>query len=350
MTAREPVTLVLALCSIGCATMQPKTQGGAPAPVAVAAIALPGAPADGVFMDYIAYDRAHQRVWVPAGNTGRVDVIDVKSGRIAEVDGFPTAEIERRGKKRVVGPSSAAVGDGVVYVGNRGDFSVCAVDAQSLRKGACVKLPSMPDGLAWVASARELWVTTPRDQSITIVDGASPDALSVKTTIHFDGEPEGFAVDDARGLFYTNLEDKDRTLTVDIKSRQVTRTWLPDCGEDGPKGLALDHARDYLIVACADRVKVLDAGHDGKALSALPTGGGVDNIDYVEARHELFAGAARAATLTVATVDAQGQLTAAAVVATANGARNAVATDDGTAYLTDSPAGKILVITPTLKR
>ena len=39
------------------------------------------------------------------------------------------------------------------------------------------------------------------------------------------GEPEGFAVDDARGLFYTNLEDKDRTLAIDLKTRQITKTW-----------------------------------------------------------------------------------------------------------------------------
>ncbi|HYQ74190.1 hypothetical protein, partial [Cellulomonas sp.] len=85
----------------------------APAASAVHAIALPGAPADGVFMDYLAYDRAHHRVWVPAGNTGRVDVVAVPGGEVAEVAGFPTKEMERRGKKRIVGPSSATVGDGV---------------------------------------------------------------------------------------------------------------------------------------------------------------------------------------------------------------------------------------------
>jgi DNA-binding beta-propeller fold protein YncE len=254
--------------------------------------------------------------------------------------------MERRGKKRIVGPSSASVGDGVVYVGNRGDFTVCAVDATSLHKGACVKLESMPDGTAYVASAKEVWITTPRDKAIYVLDAATPGALTIKTKMTFDGEPEGYVVDDARGVFYTNLEDKDRTLTIDIKRHEVTRTWMPGCGEDGPKGLALDRARQWLFVACADKVKVLDAAHDGKELSALATGDGVDNIDYVEARHELFAGAGRAARLVVAAVDAQGKLTAAAIVATSKGARNAVATEDGTAYLTDALQGKILVVTP----
>jgi DNA-binding beta-propeller fold protein YncE len=212
--------------AVGCSTAAPRPPsiGAASAP-SVQAIALPGAPAGGVVLDYIAYDRAHHRVWVPAGNTGKVDVVDVSSGQVAQIDGFVTAEMERKGKKRTVGPSSATVGDGIVFVGNRGDSSVCAVEADSLRKGACVTLESMPDGLAYVASTKEVWVTTPRDKSIIVLDVANPGALAVKAKINFEGEPEGFAVDDARGLFYTNLEDKDRTLAIDLKTRQITKTW-----------------------------------------------------------------------------------------------------------------------------
>lgn len=231
-----------------------------------------------------------------------------------------------------------------MYVGNRGDSSVCSIDASSLQKGACVTLDSMPDGLAYVASAKEVWVTTPRAKSIVVLDAATPGALAVKTKLDFEGEPEGYAVDDSRGMFYTNLEDKDRTLAIDIRGHAVVKTWWPSCGEDGPKGLALDHARNFLVVACSDRVKVLDAGHDGKELSSVATGDGVDNIDYSEARHAVYAGAARAAKLTVAIVDEAGKLAPAATVATATGARNGVVTEDGVTYLTDGPDGKVLVV------
>ncbi|HEY2744608.1 MAG TPA: YncE family protein [Polyangia bacterium] len=334
----------------GCAATHQRHPASARGPLstgAMRAIALPGAPTSGgVILDYIAYDRAHRRVWVPAGNTGSVDVINVDSGEVTRIDGFMTSEMERRGHKRIVGPGSATVGDGVVFVGNRGDSTVCAIDAASLQRGACAKLDSMPDGLAYVGSTKEVWVTTPRDKSVTIVDASTPNAPFVKTKMTFDGEPEGFVVDDDRGVFYTNLEDKDRTLAIDIKSRHVAQTWLPACGENGPKGLALDRGRNFLIVACADRVKVLDAGHDGKELSSVVTGDGVDNIDYLEARHAVYAGAARAGKLTVAIVDAGGKLTSEAVIATATGARNAVVTDDGVPYLTDAPEGKILAVTP----
>lgn len=306
-------------------------------------IALPGGES-GVGMDYLACDRATGRVWVPAGNTGSVDVLEHLGDKITRITGFPTAEMERNGKKRVVGPSAATLGEGVMYIGSRGDSSICAVDTTTLQRGACVILESMPDGLAFVSSTKEVWATTPRDKSITILDVSNPSAPKVKAKLSLEGEPEGYAVDDARGIFYTNLEDKDRTLVIDIKARKVTATWKPQCGEDGPKGLALDHARRFLLVACPDHVLALDAAHDGQLLSKLDTGDGVDNIDYLEPRHELFVGAGKAAKLTIAGLDLAGVLSSIAVIPTLAGARNAVVDAEGNAYLTDSAGGRILAI------
>src|SRR5262249_61283848 len=112
---------------------------------------------------------ARRRAGPPAGNPGRVDVVNTAGDTITAVEGFPTADVERDGRKRTVGPSSATVGEGVVYVGNRGDSKVCAIDAASLEKAGCVKLDSMPDGLAYVAATKEVWVTTPRDNAIVIL-------------------------------------------------------------------------------------------------------------------------------------------------------------------------------------
>jgi hypothetical protein len=297
-------------------------------------------------MDYLAFDRLRHRLWVPAGNTGSVDVIDIADERVTRIEGFPTATVQRQGTQHIVGPSAVTVAADTVYIGNRGDSSVCAVDAQSLRKGACITLTEVPDGLAYVASTKEVWVTTPRSHSIVVLSAAVPGALRVDATIRLAGVPEGFAVDDTRGVFYTNLEDADHTLAIDLRSRTVAHTWSPFCGAGGPRGLALAHALNFLLVACSDRVVVLDAGHDGQRLSALGAGDGVDNIDYVESRREIYAGGARSASLTIAQLDDHGRTTRVALVPTAAGARNAVVTDEGTAYLTDSPEGKIFVVAP----
>jgi DNA-binding beta-propeller fold protein YncE len=299
-------------------------------------IPLPGATEAGVTMDYIAFDPATRLVWVPAGNTGRVVVIDASTGTLRDIAGFPTAEMGSGERKRVVGPSSVTIGDGVVYVGNRADSSVCAFDARSFAKGACHKIDSMPDGLAYVAPRHEVWVTTPRDKSIRILDGRT---LEETAKLSYDGEPEGFAVDAVRGRFYTNLEDKDRTLAIDLDTRKTVATWKPDCGEEGPHGLRVDAAAGQLFVACSARVEVLDAAHDGRVLSSVDTGDGVDDIDYAPATHRLYAGAAAAGRLTIAKADADGKLGVEATVSTHVGARNPAVTDKGVVYLAHSSSG-----------
>jgi DNA-binding beta-propeller fold protein YncE len=332
---------------------KPKTMPPAPASGSAAAAAgftalpLPGAPADGVILDYLAVDRARHRVWVPASGTGNTVVIDTKTLAMHRVENFPTAEVERRGQKRIIGPTAASVGDGVVYVGDRADSSVCAVDAATLERTGCVKLEAGLDGVAFVGKRKEVWVTTPRDDAIVILDVSAPKAPKITGTLKLEGEPEGYAVDEGRGFFYTNLEDKDRTLRIDVSTRKVVATWMPACGEEGPRGLALEPAGQLLMVACTDHVEVLDAGKDGQILSKLDTGKGLDNLDYLPERRSVYAAAAGAAKLTVAHLDENGVLKGTASVETAKGARNAVVDEDGVAYIADGPEGKILVVRPT---
>src|SRR5262249_40581405 len=204
-----------------------------------------------------------RRVGGGGGGAGKVDVIERKTKEVRAVEPVPPAGVERRGQERLVGPSSATIGDGFVYVGNRADSNVCAIDAASLAKAGCVALSSSPDGVVYVGSTHEVWVTTPRNNSIVVLDVHTPAAPKVSGSFTLEGAPEGYAVDDAHGVFYTNLEDKDRTLRIDVKTRKVTATWLPACGEEGPRGLAVEPAEQLLVVACPTQVEVLDAGHDG---------------------------------------------------------------------------------------
>jgi len=185
-------------------------------------IQLPGGPPVG--MDYLAYDQAHDRIWVPAGNTGNIDVIDVASGKVTALSGFATAPPRMPGRPRM-GPSSAAVAAGVVWIGNRGNNQLLAFDGGSLAPVGAVQLDVMPDGLAYVGSTRELWATTPADKGINVISLEGAKAPRQIADIKVDGSPEGFAVDEARGIFYTNLEDKDRTLAIDLRTRKVTTDW-----------------------------------------------------------------------------------------------------------------------------
>jgi DNA-binding beta-propeller fold protein YncE len=227
---------------------------------------------------------------------------------------------------------------------------VCAIDAVKLTRAGCLTLPGSPDGVVYVAKTKEVWVTTRRDQSIVVLDVSKPAEPKLTTTFKVDGSPEGYAVDNRHGAFYTNLEDKDETLRIDLATKKVTATWPAQCGEQGPGGLALDPSGRYLMNVCRDHVEVMDANADGKVISKLDTGEGVDAIDYVPSTRSLYAAAGRAGKLTIAHVGNDGVLAATATVGTSKGARNAVATDDGTAFVADGPAGAVLVVRPVRAR
>ena len=131
-------------------------------------IALPG-PAP-VGMDYLAYDPESAQLFVPASNTGKLDIVDTRTGKVTSMDGWATA---RRGE-RVAGITAATVGKGYVYVGNRADSSICAVEIKSMTKKGCVTLPGSPDGVFYVAPTHEVWVTTPDSQSLQLLSVQDP--------------------------------------------------------------------------------------------------------------------------------------------------------------------------------
>ena len=317
-------------------------------------ISLPGATG-AVALDYFAYDPATGKLWVPASNTGSVDVIDEKTDAVSQVSGFKTGEIERRGRKITVGPTAASIGDGVVYIGDRGDATLCVIDAKTLARGECVPLASSstdgkitPDGVVYVAATRELWITTrpisagdaAAAKSLQIFDASDPSHLKWKTKIPLDGLAEGYAVDNGRGFFYTNVEDTGATVAIDVRTHKVVAKWNVGSADLG--GLGLDTARRFLFVACGDHVVSVDAAHDGKVIDSLPTGAGLDNIDYSLDRKILYAAAGQAATLTIAEVGDDGKFHLKATVPTVKGARCVVAGKGETAYVIDPAEGRIL--------
>ena len=314
---------------------------------------LPGASGP-VALDYFAYDRATGKVWVPASNTGSVVVIDPAIDAISRVTGFATGEIQRRGKKITVGPTAASIGNGVVYIGNRGDATICVIDAKSLARDECVPVSAdgavTPDGVVYVAATRELWVTirvkagdNAPAKYLEVFDASDPHHLKAKTKIPLENLAEGYAVDNQRGLFYTNIEGPGATVVIDARAKRIVSKWNAGSADVG--GLAFDGASGFLFVACGDHVVNLDAAHDGKVLDSIQTGAGLDNIDYSADRKLLYAAASQAATLTIAEVDDRGKFHLRATVPTVKGARGVVAGKGETAYLIDPAEGRILKLT-----
>ncbi|MBV9268728.1 MAG: hypothetical protein JO061_21345 [Acidobacteriaceae bacterium] len=348
MTRRNYLLSAIAL-GLGAIAVGMHAAGDENATYTVRTLALPDHGKGNITMDYIAYDPKTGYVWVPAINIGSVYVVDTSNDNVREISGFATNEVEVRGRKRAQGPSGVSIGDGVVYIGDRADSSVCAIDEKTLARKTCGHIDSTPDGVVYVAPTKEVWVTAPRDNSVRILDS---ETLSQKEKLTFEGRPEGYTVDARRGRLYMNYEDKDLTTAIDLKTHQTVAKWQSSCGEDGPHGLSVDQDAGYLFVACSTQAEVLDAGHNGERLSSINTGDGVDDLNYSPVTHMLYVGAANDARLTVARIDTGGKLSLVAEVPAHEGARNGVVTKNGTVYLAHSQLGQLaglIVASPNRK-
>jgi DNA-binding beta-propeller fold protein YncE len=344
---KQPLTILFAATAAVAASAATSHAQDSKTTFTARTLALPDHGKGTIAMDYIAYDARTNAVWVPAINTGSVLVVDVRTGTVHEIPGFAINEVEAGGRKRTQGPSGVSIGTGVVYIGDRADSSVCAVDEKTLTKKACGHLDATPDGVVFVAPTNEVWVTTPRDRSVRILD---PQTLAQKEKLSFEGQPEGYAVDAKRGRFYMNYEDKDLTTAIDLASHKTVAKWPASCGPDGPHGISLDQDAGYLYVACSTRAEVLNVGHNGEQLSSIDTGDGVDDLAYSPATHMLYVGAAKDGRLTVARSDAAGKLTMVGQVPTHEGARNGVVAKNGAVYLAHSSLGQLsglIVVSPT---
>jgi hypothetical protein len=117
-------------------------------------VPLPDNNTGDVSMDCIAYDPVTNSVWMPGGNSAAVDIVDAATGKVRQIPGFATSEVQIGAGKRVFGPTAVSIGEGVVYIGNPGDSTVCTFNAGSMARIACGHLDSIPDGVVYVAQCR----------------------------------------------------------------------------------------------------------------------------------------------------------------------------------------------------
>jgi hypothetical protein len=83
---------------------------------------------------------------------------------------------------------------------------------------------------------------------------------------------------------------------------------------------------------------------DGKILSQALTGAGVDNIDYLPSRHQLFVASGKEGVLRVFQVSATGQLKPIASASTSVGGRSVLIDNKGNAFVPDSAGARLVIV------
>ena len=303
-------------------------------------LALPGGEG-GIGFDDLRFSPELHRLLVPAGASGRLDLVDPKTQAVSEIAGFSTSPQRERGHSQ--GTTSADSGDGLIFASDRTAGTLAIVDPAAQRIVGSVKLGGAPDYVRWVAPLREVWVSEPDSKTIEAfrLDRKGPPALVRAGSIAVADGPESLEIDPARRRAYTNTWH-DATLAIDLASRSIVARWPNGC--EGARGLALDVSHGYAFVGCKEgKAVVLDVEHGGTILGQVPAGKGVDVIAFADKLSHLYVPGAGTATLTVIGIDGRGRPQVLGSAATAPDA-HCVATDDsGSAYLCDPGKGRLLV-------
>jgi hypothetical protein len=103
--------------------------------------------------------------------------------------------------------------------------------------------------------------------------------------------------------------------------------------------------RGLLLIGCEDgTATALDVDHDGRVLSTVKSGSGVDIIAYDAKRGHLYLPGDESATLAIIGVSPKGALSIVEVVPTAKDAHCVTTDEQGHAYVCDPQHGQLLVV------
>ncbi len=271
--------------------------------------------------DYLAYDAG--RVYV--SRSDRVVVLDANSGKqLGEVDGLS-------------GVHGIALADDLHrgFISNGRANTVTVFDPASLKTLQTIAVNGEnPDAILYDPFSKRVFTFNGHSHDASVIDAASGKLLA---KIALPGKPE-FAVSDARGHVYDNIEDKGELVEIDPQAMKVTATWqLKNCEE--PSGLAIDIAHHRLFSVCQNKAMAVTDADSGKAVASVPIGDGPDAAAFDPQRQLAFSSNGESGTLTVVHEDGADRFTVVQNVPTQKSARTMALQPGGDVFLSAAQFG-----------
>jgi DNA-binding beta-propeller fold protein YncE len=253
--------------------------------------------------DYLTVDAAARRFYISRAT--HVMVVDADSGKsvgdIADTPGVHGIAL------------AAELGRGFVSNGREGTVSI--FDPKTLVTSSKVKVGDNPDAILYDSASKRVFAFNGRSQDATALDAAKG---TVSGTIKLGGKPE-FAASDGKGEIFVNIEDKSELLAIDPNKLEVKTRWpLAPCTE--PSGLALDRKNRRLFVGCDNKMMAVVNADNGKVITTLPIGEGVDATWFDDETNLAFASCGEGV-LTVVREESPDKFSVAENVPTQQGAR-----------------------------
>jgi DNA-binding beta-propeller fold protein YncE len=249
--------------------------------------------------DYLSVDSAGRRLYV--AHATKVVVIDLeKDAVVGEI--APTPGVHG---------FAVAAGLGRGFSSNGQESKAASVDLKALQILSRTDTGQNPDAILYDPGKQEVYTFNGRGNSATVFDARSGE---VRATIPLPGKPEFAVLDPKAGRIYNNIEDKSTVVAIDTGSHSVVATWPIAPGEEA-SGLAIDLEHHRLFIGCSNKLMVMMDSTNGKVLSSVPIGPGVDANAFDPGTGLAFASSSDG-TLTVARVEPADRLTLVQTLAT----------------------------------
>ena len=215
--------------------------------------------------DYLTVDPATHRLFVPRST--HTLIIDADSGKtLGDVPGQKNAH----GVAIVPEANRGFISDG------GGDGAIIIFDLKTYATLGKITAQPDADGIIYDPSVgRVLVVSGDGGTLMSIKPDIDPTSGKIEAPIELGGKPE-FLASDGSGKLYINLVDKDNVAVVDFEARKVIAHW-PVAPGGSPVGMSIDTKNHRLFIGCRKPQKlIVMSTNDGKVISDLPIGAGVD--------------------------------------------------------------------------
>ena len=254
--------------------------------------------------DYLSIEPKSHRLFITRHD--HVMVVDTESGKqIAEIP-----------KTLGIHGVALALNEDRGYTSNGGQNTVTTFDLANFKILHETEVGKKPDAIIYDDHSKRVFTFNAGSQDATAL---SIDESKVVGTVPLGGKPE-FAASDGKGKIYVNIEDKSELVEFDANKLKINNRWkLAPCEE--PSGLSIDREHHRLFVGCGNKMMAIVNGDNGKVITTLPIGEGVDATAFDPETKLAFGSCGRDAVLTIIHQDSPDKYTVAQNVQTERGAR-----------------------------
>lgn len=217
--------------------------------------------------DYQSFDQASGRLYIAHLGDDEVVVFDTTAGKVVG---------EVRDVKHVHGVLAVPELHRV-YASATGTNELVVIDDSTLTIAARIPAGEYPDGIAYAASVKKLFVSDKTGKTVTVIDAVTNKPLS---TIKMGGPVGNSQYDPASDRIYSAVHKLNEIAEIDPREEKVTAHYpLSDCRD--PHGLLTDAANRLVFAACEANAKlvVFDLAAK-KQIAAYTVGGDPDVLAF----------------------------------------------------------------------